>query len=810
MSVKRVPTIAIRELFQDVKSKSIYRIVYTGFGQGTTYLCQILGERLDIRAHSTDEFLWMCDDGNPERLYRRYTEGDPFSGDKIREQTDAGILKSESNWKIISGLVEAFDDDGRWSIEKLADAKTRRKYLIEYSEKHGHGMPILYKLLRRYLQRGMTPAAVNSQYPNCGHTRTNALHCSKVGQSGPISSEPIWKEYETRPGRPPSDTSHEYAKPSSFLERLYWQAVDIYTTWKEGPWVVPKEALDLLKRLRMRKRDETGALEMPAKAAIRNLLPSPEHSPPRGARSKPSQNDLVAFINYQLRRRIEVRDGTGHIKRLEFKKTDVVTLRQFNWFWLRTQPNFFRRRKRHPAEEELRHEEPGPGRARQHIKGPGQAYIIDATVLDAYAVSSLDRTIVLGRPCLYLIVDVDSGMIVGLYLGLEHPSREAAGLALVNMVTNKRQFCAEFGFAISDEDWPTMYLPDMFLADRGAEFRSSEPWRSVAEAFHVGISNTPVRRPTWRSVGERRFGIVPRGYQRASFGTVEKDFGTRTGRYYPWDARYTVAEITLMILRAIHVYHRTPIAGDQPPPPRMVYAGLADTPLNRWNDGVANNSGSLRAATPEEMRLAVYPVDKARMYPTGVLWRGAWYRSPSLRDEFWKTQPKRGKKSIRIEIRFDPIDMSEIRIKSYGYNEICEFDVRRNRHDLRGVSLAEWLELRTRNRKNRIAANLADQAEAYIHLHNTQIDNEMAAQEQREQLKEKGMKQPDASNMKQARAVQKRRDARARAALKAEQRAQENRASDPEEQMPPHAESPEAVELEIDSAMDDALYAEEV
>ena len=71
MSVKRVPTIAIRELFQDVKSKSIYRIVYTGFGQGTTYLCQILGERLDIRAHSTDEFLWMCDDGNPERVHGR-------------------------------------------------------------------------------------------------------------------------------------------------------------------------------------------------------------------------------------------------------------------------------------------------------------------------------------------------------------------------------------------------------------------------------------------------------------------------------------------------------------------------------------------------------------------------------------------------------------------------------------------------------------------------------------------------------------------------------------------------------------------
>lgn len=47
---------------------------------------------------------------------------------------------------------------------------------------------------------------------------------------------------------------------------------------------------------------------------------------------------------------------------------------------------------------------------------------------DAHIVSPLNRTINLGRPTIYSIVDRASRMIVGLYVSLGHPSWEEARL----------------------------------------------------------------------------------------------------------------------------------------------------------------------------------------------------------------------------------------------------------------------------------------------------------------------------------------------------------------------------------------------
>ena len=53
------------------------------------------------------------------------------------------------------------------------------------------------------------------------------------------------------------------------------------------------------------------------------------------------------------------------------------------------------------------------------VIGPGSRFEIDATIADLYLVSTSSRRNIVGRPIIYLVIDVFSRMIVGFYIGFE-------------------------------------------------------------------------------------------------------------------------------------------------------------------------------------------------------------------------------------------------------------------------------------------------------------------------------------------------------------------------------------------------------
>lgn len=59
----------------------------------------------------------------------------------------------------------------------------------------------------------------------------------------------------------------------------------------------------------------------------------------------------------------------------------------------------------------------------------------------------------------YVVIDVFSRMVVGLYVGLEGPSWFGAMMALANTVSNKVLYCKQYGIDITKEDWDCHYLP---------------------------------------------------------------------------------------------------------------------------------------------------------------------------------------------------------------------------------------------------------------------------------------------------------------------------------------------------------------
>ena len=66
------------------------------------------------------------------------------------------------------------------------------------------------------------------------------------------------------------------------------------------------------------------------------------------------------------------------------------------------------------------------------VAGPGHTWAIDSTVGDIYLRSSVNRAWIVGRPIVYIIVDIWSTAVVGFYVCLTGPSWNTAKVSLFN------------------------------------------------------------------------------------------------------------------------------------------------------------------------------------------------------------------------------------------------------------------------------------------------------------------------------------------------------------------------------------------
>lgn len=154
----------------------------------------------------------------------------------------------------------------------------------------------------------------------------------------------------------------------------------------------------------------------------------------------------------------------------------------------------------------LKDRRPLTGTVRDNLRGPCHQFEIDSTVADIYLVNSYNRHMLIGRPIIYVVIDSYSGMIVGVYVGLEGPSWNGARQALFNAFTPKKEFCELNGVIIDDEAWPCHHLPHEVFADRAEMLSGGAEGLSSGLGVDIGIA--PPYRPDWKSMVESRFNIL--------------------------------------------------------------------------------------------------------------------------------------------------------------------------------------------------------------------------------------------------------------------------------------------------------------
>jgi transposase InsO family protein len=185
--------------------------------------------------------------------------------------------------------------------------------------------------------------------------------------------------------------------------------------------------------------------------------------------------------------------------------------------------------------------------------GPGARFQIDATLADVYLVSRLKRDRIIGRPVLYVVIDVFSRMIVGIYVGLEGPSWVGAMMALANTAADKVAFCRRFGREIEMEDWPCHHLPAVLLGDRGEI--EGHYVETLAKNYHVNIENAASFRADWKGVVEQRFRLLPAKFKPFVPGYIQCDFRQRGGRDYRLDAVLDLDQFTRIIIDCVLHYN---------------------------------------------------------------------------------------------------------------------------------------------------------------------------------------------------------------------------------------------------------------
>lgn len=318
-------------------------------------------------------------------------------------------------------------------------------------------------------------------------------------------------------------------------------------------------------------------------------------------------------------------------------------------------------------------------RARHGAFGPGARYEIDSTILDIYLVSSFNPRWIIGRPVLYVVVDVFSRMVVGFYVGLEGPSWAGARLALANAFSDKVAFCAKQGVKITANEWPCHHVAHKVLADRGEMI--CEASDELANSLGVVVEQAPPRRPDWKPFVERDFGIITQGTVIFLPGAVDQREKERTQRDYRLDACLTLEELTTILIMAFLEHNQTSYRPSHLPV-EMIEDGFTDaTPLALWRWGMVNATGYARIESPDRIQAALLNAEQGTVKSDGIHYGDERFICPTAREENWLTRA-RANRTWKVKLRVDAsTDRVWLQHEDDGRLELCaplDPDVRSN------------------------------------------------------------------------------------------------------------------------------------
>lgn len=269
------------------------------------------------------------------------------------------------------------------------------------------------------------------------------------------------------------------------------------------------------------------------------------------------------------------------------------------------------------------------------VPGPGHTWAIDSTVGDIYLRSSLNRAWIVGRPIVYVIVDVWSTAIVGFYVCLTGPSWNTAKVGLFNSVADPALLGELWSYQpiLSLTPLPTMCY--QLLCDRG-EYLSKAASITAAKLI-PSIAYAPPYRPDLKGLVE----VIHRIEKDAQFLFEPGAMDARRAEYdlrksHPDESAMTVGEYVQYLHLIFSEYNLTANRSHRVDA-HMAAAGVFPSPAGLWRWGHEMGIGVQRAIPQADLITTLLTPDTARVGRSSIVYAGNDYYCPTIQAEDWTT-----------------------------------------------------------------------------------------------------------------------------------------------------------------------------
>lgn len=238
---------------------------------------------------------------------------------------------------------------------------------------------------------------------------------------------------------------------------------------------------------------------------------------------------------------------------------------------------------------------------------PG-SYQMDASQADIYLVSRQDRSIVVGRPYIYLAVDTATHLIAGVYIGFD--CDETAVMACIaQAASDKVEYCTRYGIEITPEQWPSVGMTSEIITDKGREFfgpRMSE----LCRRYGLEVLTLPPFRPDQKGTVEKSIDLLQQRYKPMlrGRGVIEDDAQERWATDYRTQATLDLDDFARVVIHSVLYLNSGRLVDGK-------------TPAERWTE----LSPRLMAVDPQELHIQTLPRDTAKLTRKGLRINRMWY-----------------------------------------------------------------------------------------------------------------------------------------------------------------------------------------
>lgn len=326
----------------------------------------------------------------------------------------------------------------------------------------------------------------------------------------------------------------------------------------------------------------------------------------------------------------------------------------------------------------------------QGVSGPGHTWAIDSTIGDIYLRSSVNRSWIVGRPVVYVIVDVWSTAVVGFYVCLTGPSWSTAKISLFNAAADPTLIGEMWDYQPMLTLDPAPTLCAWLLTDRG-EYMSAGH-RITALQIMLSTSYTPPYRGDLKGIVEVLHRIAKDqiyGFCPGAMDFRREEMELR--KVDPAEAVLSVKDFTQVLYEVFSEYN---LSADRSKrvDVHMSAAGVFPSPAGLWRYGHLMGIGYRHAVHFDDLASALLPSEPAWVARDGVHFLGNDYLADEVVAQQWTTLA-RNFGGRQIPANYYPGALGRIWVPREPGGSLMRLDLVDESRARRDTTLEEWLDV---------------------------------------------------------------------------------------------------------------------